>query len=1061
MNRSKLPTSFTKLVVSVALGLLLILGVADTALAAPVAPAPRPMTLTGHLVPTLKGHQALRATDGQQALSLAIVLRPRNAAQMQTLPQQTQQANGTMQRKPLTPEQFAAAFGRTPAEINTVKSYLTSRGLHITRVASNNLSIGVTGAVSLVERAFNVRIDDFSLHGRTVYAPINDPSVPASLGTMTQAIIGLDNVVAYEPHNIPSGSVAQETQQPNARTGTGPDNFYAPSDLRTAYDMNSLVNTYNGTGQTISVVELAGYNESDVQAYRDHFGLGTLSYQNTSIDGASTSPANPDKGTLEVLLDMEVISAIAPGATQHIYIGPNTDTGIYDTYNQIALDNTGSVASTSWGECELDQPAALTQAMAGIFLEYAWGHDQFFAAAGDGGAYDCTRQGDSTNLAVDYPASDPNVMGVGGTSLVTNGSQQRTSETAWSNTNVLPNVGGGGGNSAIFPMSIVQQGPNVVNNDSTGYRPVPDVAANADPATGYAIYCTDTYIGCSSSGSWGGVGGTSAAAPLWAAVVADCTQYIAVQTAYPYYRVYDSLLYLFFRLAKNGQLPYAPYVDITSGNNLHFSARSGFDLATGMGVPDAWNLARDLFAFYNGQIQTGDISGPGEAQTWYFAEGYTGSGFTEYLTLANPNPAMTRVNVTYFLQNGSAPILKIYTVNAYSRKTINVNTELGIGVGVSMEVDSENYKIIAERSMYFTFTGAGLHIPGGTDVLGATSLQTQFEFGYLDTTAKHATYLTVLNPHSITMTATVDYFTAAGGSPIVVTHSVPPNARGTILVNNDVPAGTYSAIVELSSSDPGHDWGFVERPMYFVDATTGKTGATDVFGTWVSLNSWYFAEGYTNSNFSERYILSNPEGFMFTATAQATVTFLKSDGTTVSVNVTINPGAQVVINANSVLGNGVNNSAVVTSSGFGILAERVMSFQYTGPVGVSSPSSSIPGATDVFGSSELSYWWGFAEGYTGGSFAEYLTLANPNASATRVTITYLPADGSTPAIQLVTVGAHTRYTIYTNNEMSGQSFSVLVNAGAPIVVERPMYFVYGANQTGGTDVIGSYCSYIC
>ena len=209
------------------------------------------------------------------------------------------------------------------------------------------------------------------------------------------------------------------------------------------------------------------------------------------------------------------------------------------------------------------------------------------------------------------------------------------------------------------------------------------------------------------------------------------------------------------------------------------------------------------------------------SKNWYFAEGYTGSGFTEYLTLANPNPVTANVTVQYLLQ-GEAPLSKTYTVNANARRTLDVNTELsGQQIGVSLVVTSDQ-PIVAERPMYFTFTGLGLNVPGGSDTLGATSLGTQFDFGYLDTTANHATYLTVLNQNSSEMTVTVNYYASGGGSPIVVIHSVPANARGTITVNGDVPPGSYSALVSLSAP------GLVERPMYLTDATTGYTGSADV-----------------------------------------------------------------------------------------------------------------------------------------------------------------------------------------------------------------------------------------
>lgn len=433
------------------------------------------------------------------------------------------------------------------------------------------------------------------------------------------------------------------------------------------------------------------------------------------------------------------------------------------------------------------------------------------------------------------------------------------------------------------------------------------------------------------------------------------------------------------------------------------------------------------------------------AQQWYFAEGYTGGSFTEYLTLANPGARGTSAAVTvqYLLRSGS-PITKTYYVSGQTRSTINVNNAVGAEQSVSMVVTADQ-PIIAERPMYFTYTGLlGYSIPGGSDVLGATSLGTQFDFGYLDTSPGHATYLTILNPNSTSMTATVNYYAASGGVPTTITHTFAANSRGTVSVNSEgLAPGSYSALVTLSAP------GLVERPMYLVDNITGYTGAADVVGVTQPLTAWYFAEGYTNTNFNERYILSNPNT---TTTATATVTFFRADGSTASVTVSVPPGAQHVVNANAILGNAVNNSASVTADQ-PILAERFMSFRYNGPVG-SGSTGQIPGATDVLGAQAPGYVFYFAEGYTGGNFGEYLTLENPNASPAHVTVNYLPQSGAATTTLTYTVNPTSRYTILTNAVMPSQSFSMVVYSDQAIVAERPMYFAYNGTQTNGSDVVG-------
>jgi hypothetical protein len=430
------------------------------------------------------------------------------------------------------------------------------------------------------------------------------------------------------------------------------------------------------------------------------------------------------------------------------------------------------------------------------------------------------------------------------------------------------------------------------------------------------------------------------------------------------------------------------------------------------------------------------------SKTWYFAEGYTGGSFTEYLTIANPNSVSANVTVTYLLGTGG-PIVKTYMVSMNARFTLNVGQEIAGSTdkNVSMVVTADQ-PIIAERPMYFTYTGlGGYRIPGGSDVVGATSLATDFDFGYLDTTKGHDTWLTILNQNTNAMIATISYFPAAGGQPMVIAHTIQPNSRGTVHVNSEVglSAGTYSALVHLSLP------GLVERPLYLKDTNTGYTGSADVVGVAQPQTTWYFAEGYISSTFREAYIVSNPSA---SVSANVTLTFFLASGAPKTRTLQLAPGQQTILDASTVVGSAnVNNSAQVTADA-PILAERFMSFDYLG---------AIPGASDVLGAAAPSHLFYFAEGYVSGQFSEYLTIENPDASNTAsVQVTFLPADGTSPQTQIYTVAPSTRFTLNTGDVMaSGKSFSMVVVSNVAIVAERPMYFNYlNSGQTGGTDVIG-------
>ena len=312
---------------------------------------------------------------------------------------------------------------------------------------------------------------------------------------------------------------------------------------------------------------------------------GTLS--NILVDGATGSAG---AGAIEVDLDIEVVFAVAPHVTELIYEGPNSTQGVNDTYNKIVTDNRAQVMSTSWGECESSSGNTELQTLDNIFSAGAAKGISFFAAAGDSGAYDC----DTTTLAVDSPADDPNVSGVGGTFLTVGTGGTYTSESAWNCSTCSgrgpKGTGGGGGLSTFFAKPSYQVGPGTTNSFSNGMRQVPDISADADPNSGYSVFCSTTAAGCPTSG-WISVGGTSAAAPLWAGAAADMNQYLTglgkgrLGFANP----------TWYLLACNSQT-FAPFHDVTSGTNLFYPTTAGYDQASGIGSPDVWNIARDLGA---------------------------------------------------------------------------------------------------------------------------------------------------------------------------------------------------------------------------------------------------------------------------------------------------------------------------------------------------------------------------------------------------------------------------------------------------------------------------------
>lgn len=170
--------------------------------------------------------------------------------------------------------------------------------------------IDASGSLATVSQAFAVTIANYRFNGRTVYAPSNEPSVPSDLDGLILHIGGLNNIELSRPAN----SVQLLRFQMPA---TGPGGGYTPDELRAGYDMNSLLSAANGSGQTTAIFELDGYNPSDIGTYQVHYGLPQHNYSNVLVDGATGAPG---PGSIEVELDMEVVSATAPNASQKVTI---------------------------------------------------------------------------------------------------------------------------------------------------------------------------------------------------------------------------------------------------------------------------------------------------------------------------------------------------------------------------------------------------------------------------------------------------------------------------------------------------------------------------------------------------------------------------------------------------------------------------------------------------------------------------------------------------------------------------------------------------------------------
>lgn len=477
--------------------------------------------------------------------------------------------------KYLTPEEFVERFAPTQEDYDKVIAYAQSLGLTVTGTHSNRTLLNVRGPTRSIETAFNLHLHQYQMpNGRKFYAPNNNPEVPVAIASIIDGIVGLDNSAVWRPFNRRKQTTG-ESLVSNATSHSfpsGPGGGYSPSDLWTAYNLKGV--SANGSGQIIALFELAGYQASDINEYTKHFGLPAANLKNILVDGGSGSGGD---GDAEVTLDIELAIALAPESQIYVYEGPNSDQGVLDTYNRIATDNLAKQVSTSWGMGENLTSAQFLQAENAIFQQMAAHGQTIYAAAGDSGAYDNYDNNSSKSLVVDDPASQPYVVGVGGTSLIVDsGSGAYASEVVWNDG--LGNGAGGGGVSVVWPIPSWQSKVSTVYSKS--HRNVPDVSLNADTNTGYAIYF---------SGQWTIYGGTSCAAPLWAAFTARVNQEL-VSNQKPVLGFANPILYAIGA----GSSYSSNFHDITSGDNLYYSASRGYDNATGWGSFNGTNLFATL-----------------------------------------------------------------------------------------------------------------------------------------------------------------------------------------------------------------------------------------------------------------------------------------------------------------------------------------------------------------------------------------------------------------------------------------------------------------------------------
>lgn len=579
----------------------------------------------------------LGAVPGSEMIALDIVLAPRQSAALTALASAVSDPSSPSYRRYLPAGAFAQRFGATSRTLSALERSLRARGLDPTGVSGNRLAVHVVGRARAVERAFATPLTAYRLaDGTTGFANSNAPLVPALRSSPVQAVLGLDTLSPMATTSLAFHETPPRAARPSAAAaaaaaaagGPVPSASCAPAAAASGYTADQIASAYGfdglyaagdlGAGVSVGLIEFSPVSASDIAAYASCYGLASPSVTIARVGGGPRTPSVANE--VEAELDLEDVVGLAPQA--HVVVYEGTDAGgavsgssAYDTYATAVNADVVQVISTSWGSCEEAVGSDAAAAEQTLFEQAALQGQTVVAAAGDEGSEDCfgTVGGAGGEvLAVDDPASQPYVTAVGGTTLDLGGAP---TESVWDTTLHVSSPGaGGGGVSRLWAMPLYQSSaasslgvsgalsncgvdllahvPPLIDAAHTGgsCRAIPDVSADAGAP--YAVYCTLGQPTECANGGWTGLGGTSAAAPTWAALFAltdassSCATTGAVGFANP-------ALYAIAASAYS-----ASFLDVTTGSNDltganpgHYNASAGFDLATGLGTPITGNGA--------------------------------------------------------------------------------------------------------------------------------------------------------------------------------------------------------------------------------------------------------------------------------------------------------------------------------------------------------------------------------------------------------------------------------------------------------------------------------------
>jgi kumamolisin len=438
-------------------------------------------------------------------------------------------------------------------DVAAVRAFAEEHGLDVRHADPARRLVQITGKAANIEKAFGTELNHYEQNGYICRGRGGALHLPQEIVDRVDAVLGLDTSPIATPKIVPH------------RGATPPEGFL-PSEIAALYGFGDL----DAAGQCIAVIELGGgYTAADNDAAFAAMRLQVPEIVAVPVDGSANNPGDGSGANGEVALDIQVAGGVARGAKIAVYFAPNTSQGFVDAISQAVHDDTHkpSVISISWGSAEGNWSGQALTAMNAALKDAAALGVTVTAASGDALATDGEADGQPH---VDYPSSDPYVLGCGGTRIAA-AEGTLTSEVVWKS-----NGGGtGGGVSAVFARPDYQASVDVPKPISAkGGRGVPDVAGDADPDSGYRIV---------TGGRTAVIGGTSAVAPLWAGIVAGLNAARGKPLGFIHERLYANS---------------NTFRDVIDGDNrsgaIGYVAAPGWDPCTGLGSPA--DLLREALA---------------------------------------------------------------------------------------------------------------------------------------------------------------------------------------------------------------------------------------------------------------------------------------------------------------------------------------------------------------------------------------------------------------------------------------------------------------------------------